>query len=206
MTLDLLLLFVVAVATFAFVPGPAIVYVVARTLTGGRQGGFAAAAGLHVGGYVHVVAAALGLAVLLETIPIAFGALKMLGAAYLCYLGLKMILTRAADFEIPKGRIKSSFWQSVMVEVLNPKAALFFLAFLPQFVVADSNLSVSVQFLLLGTLVNLAFSVADVIYILAADGVQRRILNSPRAAILGQRLGGILLIGLGIKLAITRTT
>ena len=115
-----------------------------------------------------------------------------------------MLLIKSSDMALPNRVAKSSFWQSAMVEVLNPKAALFFLAFLPQFVVPEATWPVPLQLFVLGTLVNIAFSVADLIYIMAADGVQKRLIKSPAATIWAQRLAGTLLIGLGLKLATTR--
>ena len=99
MSLELLLLFATATVTFAFMPGPAILYVVAATLTGGRSAGLRAAIGVHIGGYLHVIAAVAGLAVLLQTIPVAYTALKLLGAAYLIWIGLRLMLSRRSAEE-----------------------------------------------------------------------------------------------------------
>ncbi len=204
MSLELLLLFATATVTFAFMPGPAILYVVAATLTGGRSAGLRAAIGVHIGGYLHVIAAVAGLAVLLQTIPVAYTALKLLGAAYLIWIGIGILRSTLAHetVALPKTRAVS-LRQSMTVEALNPKAALFYLAFLPQFTTPEAALSVPLQLLLLGVVVNIAFSLADVLYVLAADGAQRRLARSGAITWL-RRAGGALLVGLGINLALSR--
>lgn len=204
MSLELFLLFATATLTFAVMPGPAILYVVACTLSGGRAAGLRATAGVHLGGYLHVLAAMAGLALLLEAVPYLYGALKLLGACYLIWIGVGLLRASfsGAQMHLPPARA-ISLRQSFLVEALNPKAALFYLAFLPQFTSAEAVLSVPLQLLLLGIIVNLAFSLADIVYVLAADGLHRRFANS-RAVLWLRRAGGAILVALGLNLALSR--
>lgn len=205
MSFDLFLLFLSATLTFAVMPGPAVIYVVARTLAEGRAAGLWASLGVHLGGYVHVFAAVAGLSILLHAIPLLYTALKLVGAAYLVWIGIALIRTRSTSASVSMLQSeRRSFWQSALVEVLNPKAALFYLAFLPQFTTTDAGLSIPLQLLALGIIVNLAFSLADVFYVLAADGLHRRLARSG-AVLWVQRTGGAILVALGFNLALSRT-
>ena len=205
MSLDVLVLFLVAALTFAVMPGPAIVYVVARTLAGGRRAGLWASLGVHVGGYAHVLAAVAGLAVLLHAVPMLYAALKLAGALYLVWIGIGLIRQTLAGATIEMPRVAAaSFRQSVLVEILNPKAALFYLAFLPQFTTQGDAWPVTVQLLVLGVIVNALFSVADLIYVLAADQARSRLAHSTAVQWI-KRAGGAILIGLGVNLALSRT-
>lgn len=205
--LDLLLPFFVAAAVFAYMPGPALLYTSAQTIARGRRAGWLAVLGLHVGGYAHVIAAALGLAVLFEAVPVLFTALKLFGAAYLCWLGLKLILATPAervDLALPAHSPRRTFYDSVAVEVLNPKTALFFLAFLPQFTDPAATLPLWGQLLILGAIVNVMFSSADIVCVVLADRVGRWLSGSPRAGRMVQRLGGGVLVALGVNLAVQK--
>ena len=158
---DLLISFGIATLIFGYVPGPAIVYTAAQTLAFGRSGGLMAALGLHVGGYVHVLAAALGLAVILELVPTLFLVIKIAGACYLVWLGVTIIFSGSTPGDLPevkKRNPRRAFLHSMFVEILNPKTALFFLAFLPQFVDPSGSFPVWVQFVILGMTVNIVFS------------------------------------------------
>lgn len=205
MSFDLFLLFATATLTFAVMPGPAVIYVVARTLAGGRTAGLKASLGVHLGGYAHVFAAVAGLAVLLHAVPVLYTTLKLAGAAYLVWIGLGLLRARFTEDTVHLPRAATnSFWQSALVEVLNPKAALFYLAFLPQFTSMEASLPVPLQLLVLGVAVNMAFSLADVFYVLAADGLHKRLARAP-AVIWTRRAGGALLMGLGVNLALSRS-
>lgn len=133
-----LALFVAAALALLLVPGPAVFYVVARSVEGGRITGIVSVLGIELGTLVHVVFAVVGLSAILASSATAFAVVKWLGAAYLVWLGLQHILARESDTETPRTggerRLPRVFAQSVLVQVLNPKVALFFLAFLPQFV------------------------------------------------------------------------
>ncbi len=205
--LDLLIPFAVATALFAYFPGPALLYTAAQTIARGRRAGFMAALGIHLGCYLHVIAAALGLSAVLHYVPTLYVGLKLAGAAYLIWLGIAMWRQRAAageTLEPPLMTTRRALLESMLVEILNPKVALFFLAFLPQFVDPSASFPVALQFLILGVIVNLSFSSADVITVLLADKVVGYARRSGAGMRIVQRLGGGLLIALGVRLALSR--
>lgn len=204
---EVLLGFIVATLIFGYMPGPALVYTAAQTMAFGRQGGFKAALGLHAGGYVHVLTAALGLAVILELVPTLFVVIKLFGAAYLVWLGIAMIRAGGTPSDMPEIRQRSArraFVNSMLVEILNPKTALFFLAFLPQFVDPGGALPAWAQFLILGTIVNLTFSSADIMAVLMTDEILKRMRQSSRLQKWLKWVGGSILVGLGVHLAASR--
>ncbi len=149
-----LVLFLTAAVLLAIAPGPGMLYVLARSLAGGRREGVLSALGTFAGGMVHVLAAGAGVSVILARSAVAFATVKYAGAAYLCFLGVRMILAaRRDEEEIPAealSRARNPFWQGIATEVLNPKTALFFLSFIPQFVNREAG-HVFWQFLVLGT-------------------------------------------------------
>jgi threonine/homoserine/homoserine lactone efflux protein len=208
MPLDLLIAFLAATAVFAYMPGPGMLYTSAQTLARGRRAGLLAAAGLHLGGYLHVFAAAAGLAALLAAVPTLYLALKLAGALYLIWLGLRLVFARAPAPSDPPGpgapEGTRAFVDSALVEALNPKTAVFFLAFLPQFTMADAAWPVWLQLLALGTVVNLMFSSADLLCVAAAAGLRRTLARSARVQRWLRAVGGTLLVGLGVKLAAQR--
>jgi threonine/homoserine/homoserine lactone efflux protein len=208
-SIELLLAFFAASAVFAYIPGPAMIYAAGQTMARGRASGLMASLGIHVGGYVHVAAAAMGLTVLFDAVPVLYTVVKLTGAGYLVWLGLAMILggsrpPTVVSAALPRSR-RRAFFESVTVEVLNPKTAIFFVAFLPQFVDAAATLPVWAQFLLLGTIVNVMFSSADLLCVLLAGTVIRRLRHSGSGQRVMQRLGGSLLVGLGAHLALQRS-
>jgi threonine/homoserine/homoserine lactone efflux protein len=153
-----LLLFVTAALVLLLIPGPAVFYIVGRSIGHGRGAGLVSALGISVGSLVHTAAAAVGLSALLMSSAVAFAAVKYLGAAYLIYLGIQKIRCDE-PFELsgdaPRVKLGRVFGQGIVVNVLNPKAALFFFAFLPQFV-DPSRGHVATQILFLGTFVRAA--------------------------------------------------
>jgi threonine/homoserine/homoserine lactone efflux protein len=206
-SLDVLLAFALATAVFAFVPGPAILYTAAQTIVRGRRAGFMAAFGLHIGCYAHVFAAGLGLSVLFKHVPEAFLAVKIVGALYLVWLGVGMIRTKdiGADLPVvPQRSAARAFGQSMMVEVLNPKTAIFFLAFLPQFVDPAGAVPVGIQFLILGAIVNLMFSMVDVLTVLFTSVFVSGLRRSIKAQRVMRWTGGSIMIGLGLRLAVDK--
>lgn len=207
--LDVLLAFMATTAIFAFIPGPAMFYAAARTLAGGKRAGLMASLGIHLGCYVHVVAAAAGLSVLFHAVPTLYLVVKLVGAAYLIWLGVVMfrqIPTGQVDLPVlARKSAHRAFVESVTVEVLNPKTALFFMAFLPQFVDSSASLPVWAQLLVLGTIVNLAFSSADLVVVFLAGTLSARLNRSTRTRRWLQRAGGTVLVGLGINVALQRT-
>ncbi|MBR0874193.1 LysE family translocator [Bradyrhizobium tropiciagri] len=201
--MELYLAFAITTATFALIPGPAMLYAAARTLAGGRRAGLMASLGLHLGGYVHVIAAAAGLALLFHAVPPLFMAMKLAGAAYLVWLGLSLFRdgSDTARPELAPLSGKRAFVQSIVVEVLNPKTAIFFLAFLPQFVDASASLPVWAQLFLLGAIVNLSFSLVDVVCVVFASAVMSKLQRSRTSQRIMQRIGGSILVALGARLA-----
>jgi threonine/homoserine/homoserine lactone efflux protein len=204
---NVLLAFALATAIFAYFPGPALLYTAAQTLSRGRRGGFMAALGIHVGGYAHVAAATLGLSAIFRHVPELFMAVKIAGALYLVWLGIQMIRSRGLG-EMPHVADKSAkraFVESIVVELLNPKVAIFFIAFLPQFVDPAAAFPVWAQFLILGVIVNISFSSADVITVFLASALSTRLKRTEAAQRIAKWVGGSVLVGLGARLALDRS-
>src|SRR5207302_6143288 len=159
-------IFLTAALLLAIAPGPGMLYVLARSLAGGKREGVLSAFGTFLGGMVHVFAAALGLSIILAKSAVAFAAVKYLGAAYLCFLGVRMILEARRDKADPAAMLstiqqqRNPLWQGVATEVLNPKTALFFLSFIPQFV-SHTGGHIFLQFVTLGTISVVLNTTAD---------------------------------------------
>lgn len=207
-SLDVLFAFAVTTAIFAFIPGPAMLYAAARTMAGGRAAGLMAVLGIHLGAYAHIIAAAAGLSALFHAVPVAYTAVKLAGAAYLVWLGISLFRSKDTPEEnaagvAPKGS-RRAFLQSVTVEVLNPKTAIFFLAFLPQFVESGAGLPIWLQLAILGTAVNVIFTFADIVTVLLADVILARLKRSSGVQRLVRRAGGTILVGLGAHLVLQR--
>ena len=181
-------------------------YTAAQTIARGRRAGLMASIGIHMGGYVHVIAATLGLSVIFHAVPLMYTLLKISGAVYLVYLGVRMLMeaNKAETAKVsPKAEpsAKKAFFQSVTVEVLNPKTALFFIAFLPQFTEATASFPIWAQFLILGSIVNMAFTCADVICVYTANKLSSRFNQSNYVQKITKMAGGAILIGLGVNIA-----
>jgi len=208
---ELFIAFLATTALFALMPGPAMLYAAAQTMARGRWSGLMAALGIHLGGYVHVIAAAAGLSVLFHAVPMLYMVVKFAGAAYLVWLGISLFRARAQgedETALPGTAPKSArraFIESVTVEILNPKTAIFFMAFLPQFIDPSAAWPVWMQFVLLGTIVNLMFSLTDVSCVVLAGVVIGRLRRSGSAQRLMRRAGGALIVGLGVHLAFHRS-
>ncbi len=197
-------IFLSAAILLAIAPGPGMLYVLARSLGGGRREGLLSALGTFFGGMVHVLAAAAGISIILAKSAVAFATVKYLGAGYLCFLGVRMILDARRDegvsvANLPHGR--NPFWQGVVTEVLNPKTALFFLSFIPQFV-NRAHGHVFLQFVLLGTLSVTLNTSADIVVTLLAGPLGQRIRGSTRFRRRQRTLTGAVMIGLGTYLAL----
>ena len=203
--LDLLIGFLLATSVFAYMPGPSTLYTTAQTLALGKRGGLFAALGIHTGGYVHVIAAAVGLAALFEVIPILYTVMKLAGAAYLVWLGVKFFMNRQ-DLMVDSEQAgqKTTFWQSATVEILNPKTALFYVSFLPQFTDIDAALPLWAQLLFLGTIVNIMFSSADLICVFLAEKLSSMFKKSKSSIRIVNRIGGGIFIALGLNLATSK--
>lgn len=197
-------IFLTAALVLAVTPGPGIFYVLARSLKGGRQEGIASSFGTALGGLVHVLAAALGVSAILATSALAFTLVKYIGAAYLIYLGVRTLLGKdELDLEpsVVGTTTRRAFYQGITTEILNPKTALFFLAFIPQFV--DPHGVVFVQFIVLGSISVLLNTTADLVVAMLAGPIGQRLRTSVRFR-RGQRVAtGGALIGLGAYVAAT---
>ena len=201
-----LLLFAAAALALIVVPGPAVLYIVAQSIDRGRVAGVVSALGVAFGGLVHVTAAAIGLSSLLVSSATAFNVVKYAGAAYLIGLGIWTILRRPdeAAVEIPKERkLSRRFWQGVVVNILNPKTALFFFAFLPQFVDPGKG-SAAIQIGVLG-LVFVALAVAsDSMWALAAGTASERLRGNRRFLAVQRYVSGSVFCGLGALTAVAK--
>jgi threonine/homoserine/homoserine lactone efflux protein len=203
-----LTVFVLATLALLVVPGPAVLYVVACSIHEGRRAGLASVVGIHVGTLVHIAAAAAGLSALVLSSAVAFTAVKIAGAVYLVALGLWTLVSRRAEREIALGgerNLRQAFAQGIVVNVLNPKTGLFFLAFLPQFVDQDASYP-AVQIAFLGLLFVVLGLVTDSLWALAADA-SGSLLRRSRRFVRGQRyVTGTVYVGLGVATALSGGT
>jgi threonine/homoserine/homoserine lactone efflux protein len=201
-----LFLFLTAALLLAIAPGPGMLYVLARSLAGGKREGVLSAIGTFFGGMVHVFAAALGVSIILARSAVAFATVKYAGAAYLCFLGVRMILDARRDKTDVDAIAQSTkparnpLWQGVATEVLNPKTALFFLSFIPQFVVR-ANGHVFLQFVALGTISVVMNTTADLIVIALAGPLGEKIRSSATFRRRQRTVTGAIMLGLGTYLA-----
>ena len=205
----LLLAFVGASLVLALTPGPAVVYIVARTLAQGRACGLSSVLGVALGNFANAVGAALGLAALFAVSSTAFTVVKWAGAAYLVYLGIRMWLATPAVADAapqaPHKPLRRVFRDGFVVALLNPKTTLFFAAFLPQFM--DAHASPLMQTLALGGVFIGIACCTDLFYVLTASLVAPRLGRATRHAVWGNRLAGTSFIGLGVLTALgTRPT
>ena len=197
--------FLVAAVILAITPGPGIAYVVARTVAGGRCEGLASCIGTGIGGLLHVLAAAVGLSLLVARSAVAFTVVKYLGAAYLVYLGIRMLLRKEQAFTLgamTAQGARGALFEGVMVEALNVKTALFFLAFLPQF--ASTGAPVVPQLVLLGSICVALNTLVDVAAVLAAHRLLKSGAARAARARMMTRVSGITMLGLGAFLALAR--
>jgi threonine/homoserine/homoserine lactone efflux protein len=204
---ELLIPFFVASAIFACVPGPGMLYAAAQTMAAGRRSGWYAALGFHLAGLGHIAAAAFGVSILLQVVPALFVGMKLVGAGYLIWLGVRYLTSPKplhARGPGPNRQARRTLKDSIVVEALNPKSALFFLAFLPQFTDAAASWPVWAQIVVLGLVVNALFTVTDAILIETSHAAMRRLQASKRIALVLQRIGGGILLALGVNLAFAR--
>jgi threonine/homoserine/homoserine lactone efflux protein len=226
-------LFLAAALLLAVTPGPGIFYVLARTLAGGRREGFQSSFGTFFGGLFHVFAAALGVSAILAASAVAFHTVKYAGAAYLIFLGIKMIRSRnvplpeqaAAEnssptvngaLETKRTRIAigatgpaafrpaaaAAFRQGILTEALNPKTALFFLSFIPQFIAAERG-HIFLQFATLGILSVALNTAADLLVVTCAAPLERKLKSSPKFRARQRAASGLGMIGLGAYVALS---
>jgi threonine/homoserine/homoserine lactone efflux protein len=200
-----LVAFWMAAAVLALTPGPGMAYVVARTVAGGCQEGLASCLGTGLGGMLHVLAAALGLSVLLAQSALAFSLLKYLGAAYLVYLGVRLLIQKPLDEDarpVSAQGARRAFAEGILVEALNVKTALFFLAFLPQFTTPAEPLLV--QLVVLGSICVALNTLVDVMAVLGAQRLLKSGLGRTARSRLMTRASGVTMIGLGAWLALAK--
>jgi threonine/homoserine/homoserine lactone efflux protein len=198
-------LFLVAALVIAATPGPGIFYVAARTLSGGRDEGIASSFGTGMGGLVHVVAGALGVSAIILASAQLFTALKLVGAVYLIWLGMKTV--REARIALPH-RVESTgsrtaFRQGIVVEALNPKTAAFFLAFIPQFIEPSVG-HIALQFVELGLISVTLNTAADIVVVLLASATRASLVSRPHFIQRLRQASGLTIAGLGISLALAR--
>jgi len=198
-----LLLFVSAALLLLVIPGPAVFYIVGRSVGHGRAAGLVSALGISAGSLVHTAAAAVGLSALLMSSAVAFAAVKYLGAAYLIYLGVQKLRHEESfepSAEAPRVKLSRIFAQGIVVNVLNPKAALFFFAFLPQFVDASRG-HVAAQIFFLGVLFAVLGVTSDSLWALFAGTVAHRLRRNARWMRTQRYVSGGILISLGVATA-----
>jgi threonine/homoserine/homoserine lactone efflux protein len=199
-----LTLFITASLVLLAIPGPAVLYIVAQSVEHGRRAGLTAVGGIHVGSLVHVGAATVGLSALLVSSALAFSAVKLVGALYLIFLGVQRLLGRDGGDGPEVSReldMRRVFRQGIVVNILNPKTALFFLAFLPQFV--DPDRPAAPQIAVLG-LIWIAFGLmSDGVYAVLSGTVGGAVRRSSVFARAQRLITGLVLIGLGVLAALT---
>ncbi len=196
------LLFFAAALILAITPGPGIFYVLARSLAGGKREGVQSSFGTFAGGLFHVFAAALGISAILAASAVAFHSVKYAGAAYLVWLGIRMIRSRNADMAFQNLQPSQGvFRQGILTEALNPKTALFFLSFIPQFIAPERG-HVFFQFLLLGSISVILNTTADLVVVLLAAPLERKLKNSARFRRNQRVASGLGMIGLGAYVAL----
>jgi len=201
------------ISTFAFasfvllvIPGPAVIYILNRSVSDGREVGLAAVAGLELGNLVHALAASAGLSAVLATSAAAFDAVKWLGAGYLVFVGVRTLMRPAPtlDGDLAGVSVRRAFGQGVVVNVLNPKVALFFLSFLPQFIDAGQG-SAWTQSLALGLVFVVIGCITDSTYSLLASSMRHVLLRGRALGIVQRWVAGTVFIGLGMMAATSST-
>lgn len=199
-----LVTYALIVLGFVFVPGPATLLTVARAATSGTKVGIATGAGITVGDFIHTMLAVVGISAIIATSALLFSIVKYLGAAYLIYLGIKAILAKVSP-DMGQGRVPitaaRAFRQAILAELLNPKTALFFLAFLPQFVVPENGYVVA-QLIVFGVLFALIGFFSTIVFAVGAGGLGRFLRRNPAIQRWQQKAVGGIYCALGIRLAL----
>lgn len=197
-------LFIIAAVALLLVPGPAVLYIAARSASQGRAAGLVSVLAIETANLIQAVAAGLGLSAILLSSALAFDVVKYLGAGYLIYLGVRKLLTpeNGTEAEIERESLRQIYWQGVAVNILNPKTALFFFAFLPQFV-DPARGNVIAQNLLLGLIFVGMAVVTDSMYALVVSSFASKLNGSRRFQTGGRYFAGLIYIGLGITTALS---
>ena len=196
--------FAIASVALLLIPGPAVIYILNRSVSDGREVGLSAVAGLELGNLVHAIAASAGLSAVLATSATAFNTVKWLGAGYLVFVGLRTLLTRPAAVATESTSVsrRRTFVQGIVVNTLNPKVALFFLSYLPQFIDPDKGAAWS-QALVLGITFVLIGCVTDGMYALTASALRDKLLSGRTLPFVQRYVAGTVFIGLGVVAATT---
>jgi threonine/homoserine/homoserine lactone efflux protein len=206
-TLETLLIFTAAAFAMNALPGPSNLYVLSRSIAQGPRAGLVAAAGLASGSLLHAALTAAGLAAIFAYSPTAYGIFKLVGGGYLIWLGIQHLHAKNSGglpgAALPQKSMRRVYGESIAVELLNPKTALFFLAFLPQFADAAAG-PMAPQLLLLGAITVATAIPCDALVALGAGGVARAIRRSPAILTWQNRISGAILIGLGAWVALAR--
>jgi threonine/homoserine/homoserine lactone efflux protein len=198
-------IYLAAVIGLLLIPGPAVLYIVTRSIHQGWKAGLVSVLGIHLGTGFHILAAVLGLSAILLSSALAFDIVKYLGAAYLIYMGVRTLMTKEEAVEgqdIKQDSLQRIFSQAVIVNILNPKTALFFFAFLPQFV-DSSRGAVAIQMFLLGMIFLGLGMLTDGMYAFLAGGLGNWLKTSKFFAFAKRYIAGMIYIGLGVTAAFT---
>jgi threonine/homoserine/homoserine lactone efflux protein len=201
---SVLSLFITAALILVFIPGPNTLYIITRSVQNGRKAGIVSTLGIQVGTLFHIAAAAFGVSALLLSSALAFNIVKYIGAAYLIYLGIKTWLTRevAVEKEMEGKSLSRTFYQGILVHVFNPKSALFFFAFLPQFIDVKRGSTVG-QILFLGAILMVLGTLSDSTYALLAGSIGNLLRGNPRFSRIQRYFSGSVYFGLGTMTALT---
>jgi threonine/homoserine/homoserine lactone efflux protein len=205
-TASTIALFLLAATALAIVPGPAVAYIVTQSIDQGRRAGLVSALGVASGGLLHVAAATVGLSALIASSATAFTVVKLVGAAYLIVVGIRRILAGDSEETEPRALrapLRRIYRQGVIVNVLNPKTALFFLAFLPQFVDPNRG-AVWPQVAVLGVIFVSVAVLSDMTYALVSDAIAGRIRRTGTGAKVRRWLTGGVFVALGVTAAVAR--
>ena len=205
MVIQTYLLFVAASVVLVLVPGPDMAYMISRCVAQGRRAGVMAALGINAGAYVHLAAGVTGLSAILVTSATAFAIVKWAGAAYLVFLGIRVLMSPAgvADLtgsELVGRSLRAVFWQGFLSDVLNPKVAIFYVALLPQFINVEAGAGTQ-QLILLGVTGNVIAISLNLVLVAVCAALTRRLRRNARIALWLQRGMGLLFVGLGLRLA-----
>lgn len=201
-------LYLLTVLTMSLFPGPDMLYIMSQSMNHGKRMGFAATLGITCGCFVHIFAVSIGLSSIIFKSALAFSIVKYAGACYLLYLGFGSLIKKPSisvenknTSSINTTSWKKVFGQGFVTNVLNPKVALFFLAFLPQFVSTSSDYSVGIQMLILGLIFNFSGAIVNMLVAYFFGAAKNWIATNPMAMKIQQKITGVILVGLGLRLA-----
>ena len=204
-SIDSIIAFAIASLALLVIPGPAVLYVINRSISDGRSTALAAVAGLEIGNFMHVVAATLGLSAVIAASATAFGVVKWIGAGYLIYTGIRTLSRKPTAFNQEQKTLtrRKSFTQGIVVNTFNPKVALFFLSFLPQFINTEKG-STALQSLVLGSIFVLLGMCSDGLYAILASALRGPLLRGKSLPFVQRYVAGSVFVLLGIVAATAR--